>query len=406
MSIDKATAPHAPATSHASPAPTEPERTGPITALRGRLRRGDLGMLPVVVSLVLITVFFTVQEPAFISGRNLSNLIVQMTVTGTLAIGLVLVLLIGEIDLSAGSVLGTAAAVLGVLLTLHSWPWWAAIIAALAVGTAIGAFHGAWRAIFGVPTFVITLAGFLGWYGVQQHLLGSNGTINVFDDHIAWLTSTYVPPAAGWAIAVVAVATLAFVRLRSARPSERPRALIAVAVVAVLALLFVGVLNTYNGVPTVFLILVAMITVFDILTRRTQFGRHIYAVGGSDEASRRAGISLRKIRILVFALAGFMAAVAAVIAVSRNQSAGTLTGGGTQMLEAIAAAVIGGTSLFGGRGTVWAALFGALVLASVANGIDLLGQPTDIKFIVTGLILLVAVTIDALSRRKSKSATR
>jgi D-xylose transport system permease protein len=368
--------------------------------------------VPVLLSLLLIAAFFTLQEPLFLSPRNLSNLSIQVTVTGTLAVGVVLVLLLGEIDLSVGSVMGASAAALGAVNAFHGWPWWAACLLALAFGTCSGAFQGAWRAFTGVPSFVVTLAGYLAFFGVQQHILGSEGTINVFDDHIAALTASYIPFGWGWFIAGVAViayaasAALPSWKTKRNHLAQEPRAvviLLKIAGVSVAALGSVVILNSFQGVPTALVIFVAVVLLFDVLTKRTQFGRHIYAVGGNPEAARRAGIHLNKMRIAVFALTGLLAGVAGILAVSRNQAAGTLTGGGTQLLEAIAAAVIGGTSLFGGRGTAWAALFGALVIGSVSNGMELIGQPPDVKFITQGAILLIAVTVDAFSRRRDNS---
>jgi D-xylose transport system permease protein len=378
----------------------DPPPFRPWHDLRMRVHQGELGMIPVFVSLVLIAILFGSMQPDFLSPRNISNLLVQVAVTGTLAVGLVLVLLIGEIDLSVGSIMGTAAALLGVAVTTMHFPWWVGLLVAIGAGALIGTFQGLWIAIFRVPSFVVTLAGFLGWYGVQQAILGSQGTVNVFDPQIAWIATSYLPPVGGWIAGLICVLFVAL----SVWRSGTVRAITITGAAAVGVFGFVAVLNQFNGVPVVVVILITLIAVFDFVLMRTQFGLHVYAVGGNAEAARRGGISLVRVRTLVFMLAGALAGLAAIIAVSRNGAAGTLTGGGTQMLEAIAAAVIGGTSLFGGRGRVWAALFGGLVLVSVSNGIDLLGYPTDVKFIVAGAILLLAVTIDALSRRRARAA--
>lgn len=379
-----------------------------------RIGQGELGALPVVFGLIAIWTYFSLQEPAFYSARNLSNLILQIAVTGTIAIGIVLVLLLGEIDLSVGSVAGLASAVLGVLVVTHGWPWWAGIVVMLACGAAIGAFQGAWSAVIGVPSFVVTLAGLLAWQGVQLHVLGEEGTVNVFESHIAAIATTFLPAAAGWILAVAASVLFALSQLaeqarrrRGGLPTQPVVEIVArTVVVAAIALGVTARLNQADGVPTSGVILVGLVVVFAWLTTRTRFGRYLYAVGGNVEAARRAGIDVARIRIAVFTLASTFAAVGALISVSRSAAASTQTGGGTLLLEVIAAAVIGGTSLFGGRGTVWAALLGALVIGSVSNGLDLLGQPADVKFIVQGAILLVAITIDTLSRRGRAAAGR
>jgi D-xylose transport system permease protein len=373
-----------------------------------RLRGGEPGALPVVLGLALIWSFFELQDTHFLTPRNISNLVLQVSVSGTIAVGLVFVLLLGEIDLSVGSVAGASAAVLGVLVVDQDWPWWLAVIIMLGFGTLIGAFQGAWFALLRVPSFVVTLAGLLIWLGVQLHVLGDAGTLNVFEPHITAIASTFLPQAWGWTLAVLAVVCLGGARLaenalrRQARMTARSTPILLVETGVIAALLFgsVAVLNSAYGVPTAGVLLFFLVMLFDWLARRTTFGRHVYAVGGQAEAARRAGIGVIRIRITVFALAGFLAAAGGLISTARLQAASTQTGGGTLLLESIAAAVIGGTSLFGGRGTVWAALLGALVIGSVSNGLDLVGQPADVKYMVEGAILLLAVTIDAYSRRR------
>ncbi len=379
-----------------------------IRDVRLRIGSGELGALPVVFGLALIWTYFELQDTHFLTPRNLSNLVLQVSVSGTIAIGVVLVLLLGEIDLSVGSVAGATAAVLGVLVVDDNWPWWAGILAMVATGALIGAFQGAWYAFLRVPSFVVTLAGLLVWLGVQLHVLGDAGTLNVFDAHITAVASTFLPHAWGWALAIVAVIAFAGARLvedarrRRANMSTQslPLLFAQTATTAVLLLGAVAALNQAYGVPTAGVVLFALVALFDWVARRTTFGRHIYAVGGQAEAARRAGINVARIRIGVFTLAGTLAAVGGLISTARLQAASTQTGGGTLLLESIAAAVIGGTSLFGGRGRVWAALLGALVIGSVSNGLDLVGQPADVKYMVEGAILLLAVTVDAYSRRR------
>jgi D-xylose transport system permease protein len=379
-----------------------------------RWRQGEIGALPVVFGLIVIAAWFQSQEPTFLSARNISNLIVQIAAIGSVAVGIVLVLLLGEIDLSVGSVSGLCSALLGVLIVNHGWPWWSAILIALATGTVIGAFQGAWFAFIGVPSFVVTLAGFLAWQGVQLRVLGSTGTVNIFESHIDAIAQSYLPESWGWVIGLgaagVYLITFWTARLRRRRSGlwtpptfiALARSLLAVA----LAAATVEILSRFSGLPTAGVILFGLVVLFSFITTRTSFGRYIFAVGGNAEAARRAGIKVSRIRTIVFALAGLMAATGGIIFVSRLTAASMLTGGGTFLLEAIAAAVIGGTSLFGGRGSAWAALLGALVIGSVSNGLDLMAQPPEIKYMVEGAILLAAVTIDAVARRSRATAGR
>jgi D-xylose transport system permease protein len=301
-----------------------------------------------------------------------------------------------------------------VLIVNYGWPWWAAILAAMAIGALIGAFQGVWFAFLGVPSFVVTLAGFLAWQGVQLRVLGHTGTVNVFEPHIGKIAQSFLPDAWGWVVGL-GVAGAYVLALWITRISRLRTGLTAAPVFAVLtrsllvvaiALATVEILSRFNGVPTAGVILFGLVVVFSFITTRTRFGRYIFAVGGNAEAARRAGISVATVRIVVFTLAGLLAAVGGVVFVSRLTAASTQTGGGTFLLEAIAAAVIGGTSLFGGRGSVWTALLGALVIGSVSNGLDLMAQPPEIKYMVEGAILLAAVTVDAVARRSRAAAGR
>ncbi len=385
-----------------------------FTDWRRRMMNAEWGALPVVLGLVLIAAYFESQQPAFLSARNLSNLMVQLAATGSVAVGIVVVLLLGEIDLSVGSVSGLCSALLGVLIVNHGWPWWVAILAALLAGVIIGAFQGAWFAFIGVPSFVVTLAGFLAWQGVQLRVLGSTGTVNVFEPHIGKIAQSYLPAAWGWVVALGAAAiyTITFWVTRAGRRraglSAAPVFVVLGRTVLVLAVAAgsVVILSYFRGVPTAGVFLFALVAIFSFLTTRTRFGRYLFAVGGNAEAARRAGVNVSGVRIVVFTLAGLMAAVGGVIFVSRLTAASTQTGGGTFLLEAIAAAVIGGTSLFGGRGSAWSALLGALVIGSVSNGLDLMAQPPEIKYMVEGAVLLAAVTVDAVARRSRAAAGR
>jgi D-xylose transport system permease protein len=375
--------------------------------MKERLSNGELGLLPVILGLIAIWTYFGLQAEAFLSARNLSNLVLQTAVLGTIALGTCLVLLLGEIDLSVGSVAGVTSAVLGVLVTNEGMAWYWAILLMLLVGGAIGIFQGAWVAYLRVPSFVVTLAGLLAWQGLQLNVLGETGTVNVLEPNISSIATSFLSDEAGWIIAVVGLVGYAATRLvhearrRKAGLVVTPTLAVVLrtALMAGVLLAIVAVLNDANGVPYVGLILFALVIVFSLITTRTKFGRYIYAVGSNAEAARRAGINVNRIRVAVFGLASVLAGVGALLAVSRGAAATTQTGGGTLLLEAVAAAVIGGTSLFGGRGTVWAALMGAFVIGSVSNGLDLLGQPADVKLMVEGAILLLAVTVDALARR-------
>ena len=375
-------------------------------AVGRRIAQGEVGSLPLIVGMAVIWIFFQTQNSNFLTPRNLSNLLLQMTITGTVAAGIVLVLLLAEIDLSVGSVVGLSAAIIGVLVE-NGAPWWLALGVALVVGAVIGAAQGAASHYFGIPSFVVTLAGMLGWLGVQMMVLGNTGAVNVAEPSMTFLFTTYLPPIVGWIGGVAVVLAYAGQRLFSNRQRRRLglnpvpwyRLLVRPAVVGVVLLVSVGVLNAWLGVPLAVLALLVLITVLHIVLTETTYGRHVFAVGGNAEAARRAGINVAWIRISVFGLCTLIAALAGFMSVSRSFAATTQTGGGTLLLEAIAAGVIGGTSLFGGRGTVWSAPLGALIMASLANGLDLTGESPDIKYVVEMGVLLAAVTIDSVTRR-------
>jgi len=379
--------------------------------VRARVRAGELGPWPVLVGLALIWLAFQSQNEHFLTPRNLSNLILQIGVLGTLGVGVVLVLLLGEIDLSLGAVAGVCAGVLGVLVTTHHWPSAAAIAATLAVGALIGLLQGTTIVLIGVPSFVVTLAGLLAWQGVQLILLGDVGELLIQDTTIRNIASAYLSPLAAWILGLVVVAgyAVALIRRRGRRLRaglDAPwRALVAlqIAVMAAIVAALIALLNSYFGVPYILALLVGVVLAFSWLLGRTIFGRHVYAIGGGAEAARRAGIRVGAVRVAVFTLTSTLAALAGILSASRQFAVSTGTGGGTLLLEAIAAAVIGGVSLFGGRGWVYQAVLGALVIGSVENGLDLLGQPASTKDVATGVILVIAVGIDALSRRRRQA---
>jgi D-xylose transport system permease protein len=392
----------------------QPGLTGALTGFRRRLSQGELGSLPVIVGLIIIWAVFQSQNPNFLTARNLTNLMLQIAAMGTISTGIVLVLLLGEIDLSAGAVSGLCAAVMAVLNVKAGVPAAAAIGAAIAVGLIIGLLHGFLFTRFRVPSFVVTLAGQIGWQGALLYVLGETGTVNLTDRSIVGVANTFLPPIVGWLLAVVCIALylVSVLQVRRRRQAAGlqvdPLSSSAGQIVAVVGgvLLAVAVLNSDRGVPSAVLILLSLIVLLDYVTRRTRFGRHIFAVGGNAEAARRAGIQVDTIRLAVFALASGLAACGGILAASRLLAVNQSSGGSDLLLNAIAAAVIGGTSLFGGRGSVWAALLGALVIGSISNGMDLLALASSVKFMITGAVLLAAVTIDALSRRGRQSAGR
>lgn len=385
--------------------------------LTERLLHGDIGSLPVLLGLVLIAVIFQIANPNFLTPLNLTNLMVQIAAVGTIAVGVVLVLLIGEIDLSIGSVSGLTASIMAVVSVKMGMPGWIAILAGILSGALIGLLQGWWVAKLHVPSFVVTLAGFLGWQGAQLYVLGSTGTINLADSLILGISNSRLPVIAGWIIGVLFIAGFAFSLLRErAQRAQKglsnqmtALAIGRIALIAVVILAAIGLMSVDRnpsrtvpimGVPSAVVFLLGFIVVFSYITRKTQFGRFVFAVGGNDEAARRAGINVDRIRILVFVLSSTLAACGGILAGSRLYAVNQSSGGGDMLLNAIAAAVIGGTSLFGGRGSIWSALLGALVIGSIANGMDLLALASSIRFMVTGGVLLIAVTLDAYTRAR------
>jgi D-xylose transport system permease protein len=386
----------------------------PQVDLLRRFVAGDLAELRVVLALAVIWLVFYIQEPRFMSSVNLSNLVLQMTAVGLVSIGIVLVLLLGEIDLSVGAVSGLAAAIMAVLNVKHGWSPYLAIAAAVAAGMAIGLFQGSVFTRFAVPSFVVTLSGLLAWPGAQLKVLGETGTVNLNDPKILGLTSTFYSDTVGWILALAAIGAYAVLSLRSRqkRVSQGLTApqvglsVLRIGLVAVATLVAVWVLNDDRGVPLAALILVGFCLAFFYLTTRTTFGRHIFAVGGNAEAARRAGIHVTRVRVIVFMIASTMAAIGGIMAASRLLAVNQSSGSGDFLLLAIAGPVIAGTSLFGGRGSVWHALLGALVITSISNGMDLLALDSSVKFMVTGAVLLAAVVIDAIARRQRQAAGR
>jgi D-xylose transport system permease protein len=374
----------------------------------GKILRGDVGFLQVFIALAVIWTIFQLANDRFLTAVNLTNLMLQVTAIGIISIGVVLVLLLGEIDLSIGAVSGLCAGIMAVLTVHHGWSPELAILVGLLAGTAIGLINGFFNTFFGIPSFVVTLAGLIAWQGALLLVLGDTGTINLPPSIITDLTSTFYGAGVGWTLAVLVTAGTLGVGLLGRRRRVKanldppPLAGIVVRTVLVGAAMFIGVaiLLSDRGVPLAVIILLGLTGLFAFITERTRFGRHIYAVGGNAEAARRAGIRVTRIRITVFAIASTMAAAGGIMAASRLIAVNQSSGSGDVLLNAIAGPVIAGTSLFGGRGTVWSALLGALVIGSISNGINLLGLESSVRFMITGGVLLAAVTLDALSRRR------
>ena len=398
--------------------PGDPTVQEYIAAYWTRVKAGDLGSLPIIGGLIVIAIIFQTQSDVFLSAPNFVNLIRQTAGLVIIAIGVVFVLLIAEIDLSVGFV----SAVVGVTMTLllresgPDWAWWFVIPIVLMVGAAIGFLQGYIITKANVPSFVVTLAGFLGWSGVVLILtteFTDSGTILIQDHIVIGIANAFFTDFWGWVLGIVAVA--GFAGLQVAQRQARSKAglpvrpililLLQVAALGAVAAFAVSIANGDRGVPMVALLILFLLVFWSFIASRTRFGRHVYAVGGNPEAARRAGINVDRVRIAVFMIASMMAGVGGIVLASRLRSVDPAAGGGNLLLNAIAAAVIGGTSLFGGRGKVVSALLGALVIASLDNGLGLIPNlPSGVKFVVTALVLLAAVLVDSFSRRAQQAS--
>jgi D-xylose transport system permease protein len=320
----------------------------------------------------------------------------------------VLVMVAGEIDLSLGSVTGVTSALLGILITNHHWSAAAALSAAFALGLGIGLLQGAVTVYVGVPSFIVTLGGFLAWAGLQLRLIGPAGNLPVLNPTIEAVGNSYLKHSTAWALGALATAGVAAVEVarfieRRRVGGAKPALIQPVLRILLAAAFFLGIvafLNSNFGVPYVLVLLLSVAGVLGWVMRRTIFGRYLYAIGGNAEASRRAGVPVRGVRVAVLGISGALAALAGVVSTSNLFATSANTGGSILLLEAIAAAVIGGTSLFGGRGRIYQALLGALVVVSIENGLDLIGQSTSTQQMATGVILVVAVSLDAFARRR------
>ncbi|MFI9590114.1 sugar ABC transporter permease [Nonomuraea sp. NPDC052265] len=393
-----------------------------VRAYWERVRGGDMGALPAVLGLIVLCTVFALARPAFVTSINFANLFTQGANVTLIAMGLVFVLLLGEIDLSAGFASGVCAAVLAVTLATFGLPWYVCVLAAIATGVLIGVVLGTLVAKVGIPSFVVTLAAFLAFQGLVLVLVNEGTNISVRDSVIVAVANKNLPPLLGWILYAVCVVAFAAVQLLRARNRSArglvadPLSLIAarVGALALFGGLAVYVLNlersrnpalvSLTGVPIVVPVIVVLLVVWTLVLRRTAFGRHLYAVGGNTEAARRAGIPVDRIKIAAFVICSSMAAVGGIVAASRASSVDPNTGGSSVLLYAVGAAVIGGTSLFGGKGRVLDAVLGGAVVAVIENGMGLMGYGASVKYLVTGCVLLLAAGVDALARKRAAAA--
>ncbi|MBT2542564.1 sugar ABC transporter permease [Streptomyces sp. ISL-44] len=389
---------------------------GYVGEFKRKMKAGDLGSLPVVIGLIVIWSIFQGLNSNFLSPENLTNIAITMTGTGMIAIGIIFVLLLGEIDLSVGSVSGVSGAIVAVLAVTHGINEWLAILAAVAGGALIGCIHGYFFAKIGAPAFAVTLSGLLFWLGAMLQILGSNGTINIDSDGVVGQLTTYFfsDVAVGYGLAALAVAGYFLACFLDARRRDaagmpsRPLGEILLRT-GLLALVTFGpavLFNQYKGLPLAVVVFLLALILTDFLLRRTTFGRNVFALGGSVEASRRAGINVTRIRITVFAISSTFAAIGGLFWASKIAAANQSAGAGDLLMNVIAAAVIGGTSLFGGRGRTWNALLGVMVIVSIQYGLALEGIATPIQYMITGAVLLATVVIDSVTRKTQKTAGR
>ncbi|GHD89087.1 sugar ABC transporter permease [Streptomyces naganishii] len=389
---------------------------GYVTEFKRKIKAGDLGSMPVVIGLVIIWIIFQSLNSNFLTAGNLSDISVAMVGTGMIAVGIVFVLLLGEIDLSVGSLSGVAGATFAVLNITHGMNEVLAFVLAILTGTVAGAIQGFFFAKIGVPAFAVTLAGLLFWNGFMLKILGDNGTINLNSDGlVAKLTSYYFSDVAAAYGLAVAVTVLYFLsaffgnkRREAAGVPSKPlsETILRTVLLAIVSFAVAIVFNQYKGLPLAVVIFVGVLVITDFVLRRTAYGRKIFALGGSVEASRRAGINVDMVRISVFAISGTFAAIGGLFIASKIASANQGAGGGDLLMNAIAAAVIGGTSLFGGRGRTWNALLGVLVIVSIQYGLALEGIASPVQYMITGGVLLATVVIDAVTRKTQKTAGR
>lgn len=392
-----------------------------VRAYADRVRGGDMGTLPALLGLVALFIVFGIANDRFLSALNMANLITQAGAIMVLAMGLVMVLLLGDIDLSAGVAGGVSACVMGLLIAKHDQPWYVAVLLALVTGAVIGLIIGVLVAKLGIPSFVVTLAFFLGLQGVTLKLIGQGGSVRVNDPVIAGITKSNLSVTAGWILAVVIIVAFAVLSLLGHRrkvAEDLQRSPLVIVILKIVALAAVLLIVTYvlninrapnpgfviQGIPYVLPVVVVLLIFWTFVLGRTTYGRHVYAVGGNPEAARRAGINVDRIRVSVFMFSSSMAGLSGIIAASNLGKVSTSSGGSNTLLYAVGAAVIGGTSLFGGKGKAIHAVIGGLVIATIANGLGLLNQSAYINFLVTGGVLLLAASVDAISRRRRSAS--
>lgn len=390
--------------------------SGMVKSSLDRVRGGDLGLLPVMIGLVAISVIFQSLNPFFLSSANLSNLLMEATPVGILALGIVMVLLVGEIDLSVGSVSGLSAAIFGVNFVDNGWPLVLAIVAAIASGSVVGWIFGQIYNRVGVPSFVITLAGLLGLLGLQLFVLGPKGTINIpFDSPLVWFGQlAFVPTPVAYGLVIFVVGLQIILGLSRSRSrkiaglsTESLTAILLKALgLGVLLAFAVWYLGLARGIGWMFVLFVLLAVIGNYALTRTQWGRSVFAVGGNREAARRAGINVRRIYTSTFIITSTLAAVGGLLAAGRLAASAQSSGGGDVNLNAIAAAVIGGTSLFGGRGSAFAAVLGIIVIQAISSGLTLMNLDSSIRYMVTGAVVLIAVSLDALARKSRSSHGR
>jgi D-xylose transport system permease protein len=428
VSIDKTSAPRhravdAPEAAEGAVAAVDPRLLvqehgfgGYVTEFRRKIKAGELGSIPVIVGLIVIAVIFTSLNSSFLGAGNITDILVQMSGTGLIATGIVFVLLLGEIDLSVGSVSGLASAIFAVLGITHGMNSILALIIALVSGVVAGAIHGFFFARIGVPAFAVTLAGLLFWSGLMLQVLGPSGTINIPNDNVVYKLENYFfsDVAAAYILALVAVVVYFWASFSQNRSRQRagvparPLAdtILRTVLIAIAAFGVAIIFNQYKGLPLAVVIFIGLLVITDFVLRRTTYGRKVFALGGSVEASRRAGINVVWIRISVFMISGGFAALGGLFLASQIAAANQGAGAGNLLMNSIAAAVIGGTSLFGGRGRTWNALLGVLVIISIQVGLGIQGVAAPIVSMVTGAVLLATVVIDAITRKTQRSAGR
>jgi D-xylose transport system permease protein len=390
--------------------------SGTLSAFWRSVRAGDVGALPVVVGLLIIGTIFQVLNPVFLSSGNLVNLILDSCAVGVISLGIVCVLLVGEIDLSVGSVSGFSGAIVAVLFVRHDWNWVLAVLVACLVACTIGLLYGVLLTQFGMPSFVSSLSGLLAFLGLQLAILGDQGSVNLpFDSTLVGFAQLdFVPHWLSYVLAALASLALfvsgyeTMARRRKANLSARSLNVLVIRSVALVVVLelVVWYLNQDRGVGWMVVFFVALVLALNYAITRTRWGRSLLAVGGNAEAARRSGINVRNVYLSAFVLCSLFACVGGLLAAGRLASANLSSGTGDVNLNAIAAAVIGGTSLFGGRGSAFSALLGVLVISSIASGLTLLNLDSSYRFVITGLVLAIAVAIDSLARKSRASHGR